>query len=117
MLNTHPMFGPAEGDERRHHTQIGTHTSQQSNSSNTTTQLYIIRNEITLDALQRRMPQLLEINPRLVAFYELGTARRLSKRSRRLRKTEKTVKLGQHADSTQPDAPILVEFGEDTRFV
>lgn len=62
------------------------------------------------------MPQLLEVNKRLVALDKLRPARRFPERTRRLGQAEETVELGQDTDCAQPDAPVCVKLGVETNF-
>ena len=89
-------------------------TSQQRDPSDIPTQLDIVRNEVTLQRrarAQRRMPQLLEVDERLVTFDQLRPAHRLSERARRFGEAEQAVELGEHPDRAQPQAAVRVELG------
>ena len=57
------------------------------------------------------MPQLLEVDERLVTFDQLRPAHRLSERARRFGEAEQAVELGEHPDRAQPQAAVRVELG------
>ena len=92
-------------------------TSQQRNSAHVASQLDVVRDEVALQRrarTQRRVPQFLEVDERLVAIDEFRAACRLSERTRRLRQAKETVELGQDTDRAKPDAAVRVELGEET---
>jgi len=62
------------------------------------------------------MTEFLKVNPRGITFDQLRTASWFSKSIRGLGKTEKAIKLCHDADCTQPNAAVLVELGEQTKF-
>ena len=88
-------------------------TGQQSNPSNTLAELDIIRNEVALQRrarAQRRVPQLFEIDERLIALDEFRPARRLPEGAGCLREAEETIKLGEDPDRAEPNTAIGVEL-------
>ena len=92
-------------------------TSQQRNSAHVASQLDVVRDEVALQRrarTQRRVPQFLEVDERLVAIDEFRAACRLSKRTRGFRQAEETVQLGQDTDRAEPDAAVCVELGKET---
>ena len=112
---TDPMFGPD-----KHIVSQSTHysnnirTRQQCDPSGTATQPHVIGDEVALQRrarAQRRVPQLLKVNERLVALDEVRAARRLPERARRFGEAEQTVELREHAHRAQPNAAVRVELG------
>jgi hypothetical protein len=62
------------------------------------------------------MTKFLEVNPRYITFDQLRTASWFSESIGGLGKTKKAIKLCHDADCAQPDATVLVELGEQTKF-
>ncbi len=59
---------------------------------------------------QRWMTQIFEVDHGFIAVYKRRAARRLPERRGRLRQTEQTVQLGEHAHSAQPQRTVVVEL-------
>ena len=110
------MFGPVHPRDAVSETPYSndeTHTSQQSDPPNIPTKLDIVRDKVTLQRrarTQRRVPQLLKVDERLVALDELRPTRGLAERRRRLCEAEEAVELGEGADGAEPHAAVLVEL-------
>ena len=62
------------------------------------------------------MAQLLELDPCRIAFDQLWPTSWFSKSIGGLSKTEEAIKLGHDTNGAQPDAAILVKFGEQAEF-
>ena len=75
-------------------------------------QLHVVGDEWLLVRVQaqRWMPQTLEVNHRFVAVHKRRAARRFPERRGRLRQTEQTVQLGEHAHSAQPQRAVVVKL-------
>jgi hypothetical protein len=62
------------------------------------------------------MTQLLELDPRHIAFDQLWPTSWFSKSIRGFSQAEEAIKLCHDANCAQPDAAILVKFGEQAEF-
>ena len=62
------------------------------------------------------MAQFFELNPRHITFDQLWPTSWFSKCIGGFSQAEEAIKLCHDADRTQPDAAILVKFGEQAEF-
>ena len=117
---THPMFGPTWLQHsvtiRRSRRQPQGRTSKKRNSSDITTELDVVRDEIALQprtSTQSRMPEFLKVHPGSIALNELGPARWFAQCRGGLRQAEEAVQFREDPDGAQPHATVSIELSEE----